>query len=161
MKPEPKADLKALFILCLLSMYGLGAGLVESLVNYPSWRLIGPSEFREYHAFLALRISFVLVAPLLAQLLLSLWMYWKYPVLRKAMMLQLLFQLVFWGSSLLWQIPIQGKLGADGKDWALIEELVYSDLALRSLPHLLQTAHLVYVCFRRLFPASGRPELNA
>jgi hypothetical protein len=161
LKLVPKADLKALFILCLLSMYGLGAGLVESLVNYPSWLLIGPAEFREYHAFLAWRISFVLVAPLLAQQLLSLWIYWKYPVQRQAMMLQLLLQSVFWGSSLFWQIPIQGKLGVDGKDWALIEELVYSDLALRSLPHLLQTAHLVYVCFRKLFPASARPELSA
>ena len=47
----------------VLVCYGNGAACVESFVNYPSWRLIGASEFMAYHAFIGPRVIAFLVAP--------------------------------------------------------------------------------------------------
>jgi hypothetical protein len=33
--------------------YGMGASFVESFVNYPTWKLIGPNEFLAFHHALA------------------------------------------------------------------------------------------------------------
>ena len=49
-----------------LVCYGNGAACIESFVNYPSWRLIGASEFTAYHAFIGPRVIAFLVAPALS-----------------------------------------------------------------------------------------------
>ena len=46
-----------------LVLYGNGAGVVETFVNYPSWHLIGPAEFPVYHRFIGPRVIGCLVAP--------------------------------------------------------------------------------------------------
>lgn len=139
-----------LFLYALLSAYGLGAALVESLVNYPSWLLIDEGSFINYHALLAYRISWVLVLPLLLKIPYSFWIYIKFKSLRFAMLLQLILQAVFWFSSVFWQIPIQAHLGQEGKSIELIHELIQSDLILRTTPHVLQIILIIGVLLKKV-----------
>ena len=100
----------------VLVCYGNGAACVESFVNYPSWRLIGASEYTAYHAFIGPRVIAFLVAPALlgtvctALLLRSrpaaipLWSVWVAVAL----------QMVIWLSTAAIQWPIQQDLHAHG-----------------------------------------------
>ena len=51
----------------VLTFYGLGAGYLESFVNYPLWHIIGESDrWVAYHEALGPRVVFVLAIPALA-----------------------------------------------------------------------------------------------
>ncbi len=45
-----------------LVLYVGGGYFVETFVNYPSWRMIGAAEFRDYHNVLQPRIITFMVA---------------------------------------------------------------------------------------------------
>ena len=121
----------------VLVCYGNGAACVESFVNYPSWRLIGASEFTAYHAFIGPRVIAFLVAPALlgtvctALLLRSrpaaipLWSVWVAVAL----------QMVIWLSTATIQWPIQQDLHAHGFSAPLVERLIETNLWLRRLPY--------------------------
>src|SRR4051794_20358400 len=44
--------------------YGMGASFIESFVNYPTWKLIGPNEFLTYHHGISPLVIGFLVAPM-------------------------------------------------------------------------------------------------
>jgi hypothetical protein len=46
-----------------LVFYLVGASLVESFVNYPTWKLVGSNEFPAYYHELASRIVKLMVLP--------------------------------------------------------------------------------------------------
>ena len=120
-----------------LVLYGNGAAFVESFVNYPSWHLIGASEFIAYHKFIGPRVIGFLVAPaLLGTALTLLLLRFRPPAIPLwSVWVVVLLQLVVWVSTAAIQIPIQLQLGAHGTSPALLARLMETNLWLRRLPY--------------------------
>ncbi len=120
-----------------LVCYGNGAACIESFVNYPSWRLIGASEFTAYHAFIGPRVLAFLVAPALLGTLctalllrlrpaaIPLWSVW----------VALALQIIVWISTATIQLPIQLELGAHGFSAPLVDRLIETNWWLRRVPY--------------------------
>ena len=144
----------ALALVC----YGNGAACVESFVNYPSWRLIGASEFLAYHAFIGPRVIAFLVAPAVlgtactALLLRSrpaaipVWPVW----------VTLGLQIVVWLSTAAIQWPIQQDLHAHGFSAPLVERLIVTNFWLRRVPYGACAAVFLWMTARLAGPESGR-----
>src|SRR5262245_1637947 len=123
-----------------LLFFGLGAGLLESLLNYPMWRDMGArmsnEDFmltRREHTW---RVFPLLVIPLALRVPATLTLLrWRPPfVPRWAVLVALAAQLVGWASSGLIQIPIQHALTDRGFSDDLFARLIVTDLWLRVLP---------------------------
>jgi len=120
-----------------LVCYGNGAACIESFVNYPSWRLIGASEFTAYHRFIGPRVMAFLVAPaLLGTLCTALLLRWRpatiplWPV-----WVAVALQMVIWISTATIQWPIQVELGAHGFSAPLVDRLIATTWWLRRVPY--------------------------
>jgi len=149
-----------------LVCYGNGAACVESFVNYPSWRLIGASEFTAYHAFIGPRVIAFLVAPAMlgtvctALLLrcrpaaIPLWSVWTAVSL----------QAVIWVSTATIQWPIQQSLHAHGFSAPLVERLMETNLWLRRLPYGACAVLFLWMASRAIaagITADGRPTTGS
>ncbi|MEO5720852.1 MAG: hypothetical protein ABIR71_05195 [Chthoniobacterales bacterium] len=121
-----------------LVFYGTGAAFVESFVNYPTWPLIGPNEFRAYHRALSPLIIGYMVIPLAVATILTIFLVWFRPVAisRWMVWLALGLQLIVWVSTFTIQLPIQGQLSADGLSLLLIERLRVTNFWFRRVPYL-------------------------
>ena len=71
MQTSTKTSVWLILITFALVFYGMGASFVESFVNYPTWPLIGASEFRAYHRALSPLIIGYMVIPLLVATILT------------------------------------------------------------------------------------------
>jgi hypothetical protein len=75
MSPQPSSSTgsTAVFIaFIVLTFYGLGAGYLESLVNYPLWHIVGTTDrWVDYHQALGGRVLVVLAIPALALALIA------------------------------------------------------------------------------------------
>jgi len=157
-----------IFALALaLVCYGNGAACVESFVNYPSWRLIGASEFTAYHRFIGPRVIAFLVAPAMfgtlctALLLRSrpaavpLWSVWAAVCL----------QMVVWLSTAMIQWPIQQDLQVHGFSAPLVERLMETNLWLRRLPYSACAVLFLWMVSRIAAPgavtAAGQPTTRS
>jgi hypothetical protein len=123
-------------VFIVLTFYTLGAGYLESFVNYPLWHIIGETDrWTDYHRALGPRIAIVLALPVLilspiANVLLFFvrprrlppWTIWATLVL-------LLVAIV---STLVIQIPIQMQLDT-AYDRAAVDRLIATSLWLRDL----------------------------
>ena len=120
-----------------LVFYGTGAAVVESFVNYPSWRLIGSDEFIAYHQFISPRVLAFLVAPLLLGTVFTILMLWSRPaaVPAWAVWAALAAQAVVWASTAAIQAPIQIQLSDRGLSSELIERLIETNFWLRRIPY--------------------------
>ena len=128
-----------------LVCYGNGAACIESFVNYPSWRLIGASEFTAYHAFIGPRVIAFLVAPALSGTLctalllrfrpaaIPLWSVWPALALQTVMRL----------STATIQWPIQQQLHAHGFSAPLVDRLIETNWWFRRVPYA--TCALVFL----------------
>src|SRR4051812_10321451 len=91
-----------LFLICFaLVFYGVGASFVESFVNYPTWRLIGASEFRAYHQALSPLVIGYMVIPMLITTVLTILLLGFRPAAIPALAIWLAFalQLIIWVST--------------------------------------------------------------
>src|SRR5262245_28705143 len=136
----PTASLLVAYIALLF--FGLGAGLLESFLNYPMWRDMGArmsnEDFmltRREHTW---RIYLLLVIPLALRLPVTLALLWCMPSLfpRWALLVALAGQLIGWTSSGLIQIPIQLALTECGYSDELFDRLIVTDLWFRVLPFI-------------------------
>jgi hypothetical protein len=134
----------------VVSFYSIGAGFVESFVNYPLWHIIGPSqEWRDYHMALGPKIIPVLAFPaLLLQLITNiLVMVFRPPLMPKwtgwATLLLLLVAVV---SSAAIQIPIQAELD-NGYTKELVDKLISSDIVLRVWVGIVRGVVILYMMF--------------
>jgi hypothetical protein len=120
-----------------LVFYGNGAAFIESFVNYPSWRLIGDSEFVAYHHFISPRVLAFLVAPALLGTLFTFLMLWSRPAAIPlwAVWSAIALQVIVWVSSATIQVPIQLQLSAHGLSLPLVERLIESNFWLRRIPY--------------------------
>lgn len=133
-----------------LMCYGAGAGFIESFVNYPSWQLIGPTEFRTYHQFISPRVIAYLVAPLALGTVCTLLLLWSRPraVSLGMVCAALALQAATWASTATIQIPIQVALSSSGQDIALLERLITTNFWYRRVPMFVNSALFIWMALR-------------
>ena len=122
-----------------LTFYGMGASFVESFVNYPTWRLIGPGEFLAYHRALGPLIIGYMVIPLVVATILTLLLAWFRPpaIPRWAIWVSVILQLISWISTATIQIPIQVELSTNGLSLPLIDQLIFTNFWFRKVPQII------------------------
>ena len=122
-----------------LTFYGMGASFVESFVNYPTWRLIGPGEFVAYHRALSPLIIGYMVIPLVVATFLTLLLAWfrPLPIPPWAIWVSVVLQVISWISTATIQIPIQMELSANGLSLPLIDQLIFTNFWYRKVPQVI------------------------
>ena len=130
-----------------LIFYGTGASFVESFVNYPTWHLIGETEFRAFHQALGPLIIRYMVIPLIVATILTSFLIWfrPVPIPRWAIWLSVILQLVSWVSTAAIQLPIQFQLSSTGLSPPLIEQLIFTNWWFRKVPQIINTALFLWM----------------
>ena len=133
---------------CLM-FYGLGASFVENYVNYPTWRLIGANEFRDYHNALGPLIIGFMVIPMLLGTILSLVLVWIRPsqIPLWMVLLAMACQIVIWISTATLQLPIQFQLSADGLSIPAIERLIFTNFWFRKVPQIVTSILFIWMMY--------------
>jgi hypothetical protein len=141
MQPVTKSSVWLFLLTFALVLYGTGASFVESFVNYPTWPLIGPNEFRAYHQALSPLVIGYMVIPMLITTLLTGLLLWfrPIPIPRWAIRLAVMLQLMIWISTFAVQLPIQARLSRDGLSLPSIEHLIFTNWWLRKVPQIINT----------------------
>lgn len=139
-----------------LIFYAFGAGVMDGSAFYPSWRLVGETEFAAYHTLIGQRIVVTFVLPLLAATALLIGLFWFRPAyIPKWFFWALLTgNLIGWISSALIQIPIQAQL-SQAKNDALLDTLMLTDW-IRVIPFFLNTL-IAYWMLTLLIEKSEQP----
>jgi uncharacterized BrkB/YihY/UPF0761 family membrane protein len=121
----------------LTSVYAFGGGVMQGVMNYPAWKLIGPDEFPAFHQSIDGRIFLFFVPIFFLNVLISVLMIWfgHRAISRKLRVVAALLTLVIFIATLALAIPIQEKL-AVAKAAELIDELILYDRCLRTIPGL-------------------------
>jgi hypothetical protein len=137
-----------------LTFYGLGASFVESFVNYPTWRLIGPGEFIAYRQALSPLIVGYMVIPLVVATILTILLAWfrPPPIPRWAIWVSIVLQLINWISTALIQIPIQVELSTNGLSLPLIDQLIFTNFWYRKVPQVINVILFLWMASRMLRP---------
>lgn len=158
-----KASLWLFLITFSMVFYGTGASFIESFVNYPTWPLVGPDEFRAFHQALGPRIIGFMVVPMFVTTILTILLLWFRPaaVPRWAIWLSVILQLLTWISTAAIQIPIQVQLSTNGLSLPLIERLISTNLWFRRLPHLVNTFLFFWMMFLLLFRENSEKRQEA
>ncbi|CAN5226243.1 hypothetical protein BH20ACI2_BH20ACI2_08010 [soil metagenome] len=114
----------------------MGASFVESFVNYPTWKLIGAAEFRDYHHALSPLIIGYMVVPVFFTVILTGLLLWKrpQPIPSWAIWPAILMQIIGAVSSFAIQIPIQRQLSSNGLSLPLIDQLIFTNFWFRRIP---------------------------
>jgi len=142
---------RVLFIaVFFLTLYSMGTLFIESLVGYPMWLLIDPSDWLSTREAVGLNIPafiWIFLIPVYLPLILLIPMYWirpngisKYPVL--IIFFSLLW--VFVITAIYFVPEIQLKLTV-GYSKALIEDLNKYDFPLRGIPDLIYMSAVCYM----------------
>lgn len=142
----------------ILTFYGVGASFVESFVNYPTWHLVGTTEFRGFHHALGRLLVPIMVIPLLITTVLTMLLlrFRPAPIPRWVLWLSLALQLVAWAATAAIQLPIQFELSRDGLSPSLIERLIFTNWWLRRVPHLLNAGLFIWMMSLLLRTADQR-----
>src|SRR4051794_15414941 len=137
MQRSPRTSVWLLLITFALMFYGMGAACVESFVNYPTWPLIGVNEFHAYHHALGPRVIGYMVMPMLLATVLTVLLLWFRPAAIPGWMIWVAvgLQVVVWVSTATIQLPIQGRLAAEGLSLPLMERLQMTSFWFRRVPH--------------------------
>jgi Na+/H+-translocating membrane pyrophosphatase len=147
----------------VLTFYGLGAGYLESFVNYPLWRIIGETDrWVEYHQALGPRILIVLVIPALVLLVITnvlLFFFRPDAVPRWTVAMALGLLLTATISTAVVQIPIQIQLDVAYERVAL-DRLITSSLWLRDVVGGVRAVLVAYM-LHRVVSTSTRPSAAA
>ena len=117
----------------------MGASYVESFVNYPTWKLIGPGEFLAYHRTLGPLIIGYMVIPLVVATILTILLVWfrPAPIPRWVVWVSVVLQLITWISTAMIQIPIQRELSTSGLSLPLIDQLIFTNFWYRKVPQVI------------------------
>ncbi len=154
MNRSSKFSIWLFLITFTLAFYGMGASFVESLVNYPTWRLIGANEFRAYHQALSPLIVGYMVIPLIVTTLLTGAMLWFRPLSIPQWMIwsSIALQIVIWTSTVLFQLPIQFELSSTGLSLTSIDRLIFTNFWFRRIPGLLNNILFFWMMARLIAP---------
>ena len=133
--PSPSIGGTPIFVAFIaLTFYGLGAGYLESFVNYPLWYIVGETDgWVAYHQALGPSCLAIpaLALSLIANVLLCVLRPPALPASSVAATLSLL--LVGTASTMVIQIPVQTTLDV-AYDCAALDRLISSSLWLRDIP---------------------------
>lgn len=140
-----------------LVFYGNGATFLESFVNYPSWRLIGPEEFIHYHRFIDPLVVAFLVAPTLLGTVFTMLMLWVRPaaIPAWAVWVAIVTQVVLWVSTATIQVPIQVILSDQGLSLELIDRLIVTNFWFRRVPYVICAGLFLWMAARVIGPEPG------
>ncbi|HEX3102747.1 MAG TPA: hypothetical protein VHQ01_13175 [Pyrinomonadaceae bacterium] len=127
--------------------YGMGASFVESFINYPTWKLIGPNEFLTYHHAASPLIIGYLVAPMVFGTFLTSLLLWfrPRPIPAWTLWLALGLQIFVWISTVAIQIPIQIELSSSGLSIPAIDKLLVTNFWFRRIPYTISAALFVWM----------------
>ena len=159
-----KSDLKrwSFVSFVVVSFYSIGAGMIESMVNYPLWHIIGPSDvWRPYHLALGPKIILYLAIPaLLFQLLTNILIIVYKPISlpKWTTWTSLILLIVAIVSSAVVQIPIQGRLD-QGYTYELVDRLIQTDLVLRMGVGVIRGILIIYM-MNLVFKPFFRANIN-
>ncbi|MDQ3687683.1 MAG: hypothetical protein M3430_19075 [Acidobacteriota bacterium] len=125
-------DSKRLYFITVFALvfYVVGAGFVQSFVNYPTWKLIGADEFKTYHNGMSPLIIKFMVLPWLLEIVLTISLLWLRPQIiprRAVVVAALMLNAVTAISTLMVQSPIQIQLGDSGLSVELLDRLLETD----------------------------------
>lgn len=155
-----------LFLLAFVLMfYGMGASFMESFVNYPTWRLIGPNEFKAFHQAASPLIIGYMVIPMLIGTTVTAALIWfrPSPVPRWMIWTAVALQMITWISTATIQLPIQFRLSSSGLSVPLIDYLMLTNVLLRRIPMLINSFLFLWMMTLMLqanFARSG-PDVSA
>jgi hypothetical protein len=138
-----------------LVFYGNGAAFVESLVNYPSWHLIGANDFTAYHRFISPRVIAFLVAPALLGTILTMLLLWVRPAAIPiwSVWVTVLLQVGVWVSTATIQLPIQLHLSAEGFSASLVDRLMETNWWFRRVPYAACAVMFLWMASRVIRPS--------
>ena len=134
----------------LLAGVSSGFALCMSFVHYATWGYVPLDAFREFQQASALRTVPVAIALGISSLLLTLITAIRgLPnVPRSVIWIAVILAAVPWIATPTIMIPIQERLAAAGPSSALINELLWKDILLRSLPPVIQSTILLGAVLR-------------
>lgn len=134
----------------LLAGVSSGFALCMSFVHYATWGYVPLDAFREFQQASALRTVPVAIALGISSLLLTLITAIRgLPnVPRAVIWIAVILAAVPWIATPTIMIPIQERLAAAGPSSALINELLWKDILLRSLPPVIQSLILLGAVLR-------------
>jgi len=152
---------RVLFIaVFFLTLYSWGTLYIESLVGYPMWRLIDPSDWLSTREAVGLNIPafiWIFLIPVYLPLLLLIPMYWKRPdgISKYSVLIVFISLLWVFVITAVYFVPdIQLKLTV-GYSKALIEDLNKYDFPLRGIPDLI---YMFAVCY--MFLTIRKPKTS-
>ena len=113
---------------CALSFFSFGTAIMDYFLVYPSRAMVGEQEFIAYHSFLEAAILRVSVFPFIVMTIQNIFLFWSRPVMVEngLVVLSLCCLLLYWASSIVFQIPMNLQLNL-GKDMAVIREVMDSN----------------------------------
>jgi hypothetical protein len=141
----------------LVAFYVFGGGIVNSMVGYRTWNLVGENEFPQFHhADGSLIIPFFVVFfffSFIPQILL----FWYRPRVISASLVWAAFilNLIALVSTIAIQIPIQNELDK-AFSAQLIEKLISTDMIYRRIPMLLMAIINFVMLYKVVSNANGR-----
>ncbi len=120
-----------------LSIYSLGGGVVEGVVYYPAWKVVGATEFPAFHQSLSARLIPSFVLPFFLSVLANLLLVWVRPpeLPRSLVVVALCLNVLVVVVTIMLAIPIQTQL-SQAQSLEAIDRLIGYDRPLRLLPGL-------------------------
>jgi hypothetical protein len=112
-----------------LVFYLIGASFVESFVTYPTWKVVGRSEFQAYYQELSTRIVRVMVLPGAMEIPLTVALLWLRPrvIPMWPVALSLILTVIRFVSMAVSQLRVQEQLDAGGLSLDAIDTLIRGD----------------------------------
>lgn len=119
----------------LLGFYVFGGGVVNALVAYKTWRVVGAKEFPEFHHIDSSLIIPLFVVFFFLSFIPQILLLWFRPMIipKWLVWLALLFNFITLVSTIMIQIPIQQQLDKQFSA-ELIEKLISTDFLYRRIP---------------------------
>ncbi|MBC7851721.1 MAG: hypothetical protein H7Y31_18400 [Chitinophagaceae bacterium] len=145
-------------IYILLAFYVLGAGIVNSLVSYRTWRLVGENEFPKFHQLDSALIIPLFVIFFFLTFIPQILLFWFRPMFISKWLVWVAFlcNLICLISTIAIQIPIQKELD-QRFSLELIDRLISTDMIYRRIPMALMAIVnfiMLYKVVKRSFSAS-------
>ena len=137
MKAKTSSIIFSIYI--LLAFYVFGGGMVDSLVVFRTWPLVGEKEFPAFHQKDNMQIIPVFVIAFFLSFIPQILLFWFRPLVIPKWMILVAFalNLIMLISSITIQIPIQIELDKMFSA-SLIGQLIETDLKYRVIPMILQ-----------------------
>ncbi|UOQ54398.1 hypothetical protein [Hymenobacter cellulosivorans] len=116
--------LKLLLLNFALAAYLTGVIWMVQLVHYPGFAQVSAAGFGAFHQAHLRRMGWVVMGPMVAELLLSGWLAWSGQALGPAVWWSLALVIVIWLVTFFISVPFHNRLAQDGYNYITIDGLV-------------------------------------